>query len=135
MSRLPWSDASGTLEASRGPVLFHGCPARAGRGHEPEDRATPPSARPEVSLRIPQINTRRTTVDVLEFAQQVNRRLLLARSGIGLGAMALGSLLDRDGVARADTLNSAGGRPPAAATGGLPGLPHFPPKAQRVIYL
>jgi hypothetical protein len=78
----------------------------------------------------------RTTVDVLKIAQRVNRRLFLARSGIGLGAMALGSLLDREGArARAGTPTATPARQPADATGGLPGLPHFAPKAQRVIYL
>ena len=48
--------------------------------------------------------------------------------------MALGSLLDRDVKAagptrRPDTASAT------AADGGLPGLPHFPPKAKRVIYL
>jgi hypothetical protein len=64
-------------------------------------------------------------VDELKFAQQVNRRLFLRRSGVGLGAMALGSLLDRDGLrAMADT-----------TAGGLPGLPHFSAKVKRIIYL
>jgi hypothetical protein len=67
-------------------------------------------------------------VDHLQVAQRLNRRLFLASSGVGLGALALGSLLQRDAV-RAAPAGSA------AATGGLPGLPHFRPKAQRVIYL
>jgi hypothetical protein len=62
-------------------------------------------------------------VDGLTLAQRLNRRLFLARSGIGLGAVALGSLLGHD-QGRA-----------APAPGGLPGLPHFAPKARRVIYL
>jgi hypothetical protein len=67
-------------------------------------------------------------VDELKVAQQLNRRLFLSRSGLGLGALALGSLLDRDRARAAPA-------PSAVATGGLPGLPHFPPKAKRVIYL
>jgi hypothetical protein len=62
----------------------------------------------------------------LQVAQQINRRLFLRRTGIGLGTFALGSLLGRD-LARAAPANGA--------VGGLPGLPHFPPKVQRVIYL
>jgi hypothetical protein len=62
-------------------------------------------------------------VDALETAQQLNRRTFLARSGLNLGAMALGTLLGRETV-------RAG-----SAVGGLPGLPHFPPKARRIIYL
>jgi hypothetical protein len=51
---------------------------------------------------------------------QLTRRQWLGRSGLGLGAMALSSLLP------------AGN---ASAVGGLPGLPHFAPKAKRVIFL
>jgi hypothetical protein len=58
-------------------------------------------------------------VDALNIAQQLNRRHFLTRSGIGLGTMALGALLERDQVR-------------AAAADALP---HFPAKARRVIYL
>lgn len=67
-------------------------------------------------------------MDSLKLAQQLNRRHFLARSGVGLGSIALGSLLDRPS-ARAATA------PSAAEFGGLQGLPHFPPRAKRVIYL
>jgi hypothetical protein len=60
-------------------------------------------------------------VDAFQAAQQLNRRTFLARSGLNLGAMALGSLLSRDQA--------------RAAPGGEAGLPHFAPKAKRVIYL
>jgi hypothetical protein len=50
------------------------------------------------------------------------RRALFAKSAMGLGGAALGSLLTRDGLALA---------PDALA----PKLPHFAPKAKRVIYL
>ena len=60
-------------------------------------------------------------MDAFQTAQRFNRRTFLARSGLNLGAMALGSLLSRDQA--------------RAASGGLPGLPHFAPKAKRVIYL
>jgi hypothetical protein len=60
--------------------------------------------------------------EALKRAQQLNRRHFLARSGAGLGALALGSLLAHDS-ARGDE------------AGGLSVLPHFPPKARRVIYL
>jgi hypothetical protein len=66
-------------------------------------------------------------VDSLQVAQRLNRRHFLTRSGLGIGAAALGSLLARDQV-RAKDITSA-------ATGALPGLPHFPAKAKRVIYL
>jgi hypothetical protein len=65
-------------------------------------------------------------VDHLQIVQRLNRRLFLARAGIGLGAMALGSLL------RAEQRSGA---PSPAGRNGLPDVPHFPPKAQRVIFL
>jgi hypothetical protein len=49
----------------------------------------------------------------------VTRRQFFSRSSTGIGIAALMSLLSED----------------ATASGGLPGLPHFPPKAKRVIYL
>src|SRR5207237_1383172 len=49
------------------------------------------------------------------------RRQFFGRSAVGIGTAALAALLDRD-------LS-------AATRGGLPGLPHFAPKAKRVIYL
>ncbi len=61
-------------------------------------------------------------MDTLQHTQLFNRRLFLTRSGVSLGAIALGSLLGRDQARAADT-------------GALPGLPHFKPKAKRVIYL
>lgn len=56
----------------------------------------------------------------------LTRRQVLGRSGAGLGLAALATLLG-DGVAKADS--------PATDHGALPGLPHFPPKVRRVIYL
>ncbi|QDT29594.1 hypothetical protein Enr10x_49490 [Gimesia panareensis] len=58
----------------------------------------------------------------------LNRRTFLASSGVGLGSAALGSLLTRDGLA---ATSKAG----PSAHGGQPGLPHFAPKAKRVIFL
>ena len=58
----------------------------------------------------------------------MTRRQLLAKGRGCLGAAALASLLaaDRDASARSTK---------SAADSGLPGLPHFPPTAKRVIYL
>src|SRR4029079_10948493 len=55
----------------------------------------------------------------------ITRRHFFSRSSTGIGIAALGSLLAQDGLAAAET-NS---------TGGLPGLPHFAPKAKRVVFL
>jgi hypothetical protein len=68
-------------------------------------------------------------VNDLRIAQQLNRRHFLGRSGLGLGSIALGSLLGRETPA-ADSARPGGGR-----SEGLTGLPHFAPRARRVIYL
>ncbi|MCA9208250.1 MAG: sulfatase, partial [Planctomycetales bacterium] len=62
-----------------------------------------------------------------EFNRHLTRRQLLAQARGCVGAAALASLLSMDArsTAASDT----------AARGGLPDLPHFPPKAKRVIYL
>jgi hypothetical protein len=56
--------------------------------------------------------------------QAMTRRCFFGRSALGLGTAALASLLP--GRAQGDD---------APAHGGLPGLPHFAPKAKRAIYL
>ncbi len=58
-----------------------------------------------------------------ERIQSMTRRHFFGRTALGLGTAALASLLPQR--ARAD----------ASACGGLPGLPHFAPKAKRAIYL
>ena len=65
-------------------------------------------------------------MDALNIVQTLNRRRFLADSGLSLGTLALGSLLGGE---------RARGASAAAALGGLPDLPHFAPKAKRVIYL
>jgi hypothetical protein len=57
-----------------------------------------------------------------------NRRIFLRRSGVGLGAAALGTLMQGDSAASLAAGSTAAG-------GGLAGLPHHPPTAKRVIYL
>src|SRR4051812_35056630 len=52
--------------------------------------------------------------------QTMTRRHFFGRAGLGLGTAALASLLPQRAT---------------AATGGLPGVPHFAPRAKRVIYL
>ncbi len=52
----------------------------------------------------------------------IARRSFLRDSGIGLGSMALSSLLSSEAVA-------------APVSAGIPGLPHFAPRAKRIIWL
>jgi len=59
----------------------------------------------------------------------VTRRELFGQSAVGIGTAALASLL------HADRLASGGEPRRSEPQGGLPGLPHFAPKAKRVIYL
>src|ERR1700693_1632224 len=63
---------------------------------------------------------------ILENEQFVTRRHFFSRSACGLGAVALASLLYEQGL---------GNEAIPASTGGIAGLPHFRPKAKRVIYL
>jgi len=56
-----------------------------------------------------------------DHAIALTRRQLLGRAGIGLGSVALGSLLGGDSLADRGSETSS--------------LPHFPPKVKRIIYL
>ncbi len=60
----------------------------------------------------------------------INRRAFLTKTSLGLGAVALGTLMGANTVKSAN--DSSLVQPP---TGGLLGLPHFVPKAKRVVYL
>jgi hypothetical protein len=62
---------------------------------------------------------------LLDHRLHINRRHFFGR--VGLGATALTALFNEDSSAALAT--------DASAHGGLPGLPHFAPKAKRVIYL
>ncbi|CAN5201526.1 DUF1501 domain-containing protein [soil metagenome] len=63
--------------------------------------------------------------DILEHRLNINRRRFLSRLSLGLGSIALGSLLIPD-------LFSSGAE---AEADFIPGIPNFAPKAKRVIYL
>ena len=65
-----------------------------------------------------------------ENALHVSRREFFGRSATGVGTAALASLLARDGHATDRVSGLVSDR-----VGGLSGLPHFAPKAKRVIYL
>ena len=62
-----------------------------------------------------------------EYARLVTRRWFFRQCGVGLGSMALASLLGRDTATGATT--------PKVADPLAPKQPHFKPKAKRVIYL
>ncbi len=59
-----------------------------------------------------------------QLAHLINRRTFLSRSGVGLGALALSNLVSAE--SRCANLIS---------NQGLTGLPHFPPRVKRVIFL
>src|SRR5438128_12511340 len=73
----------------------------------------------------------------LAHARAITRRTFFSQAGLSLGAIALGSLLDGDGLAAAASLpagKKAAGR--VAAPGPLaPRKPPFAAKAKSVIYL
>ncbi|MFP6658093.1 MAG: DUF1501 domain-containing protein, partial [Pirellulales bacterium] len=62
-----------------------------------------------------------------EAALPMTRRGLFRQSAGGIGAVALASLIDPGVFAETDTRRRS--------VGGIEGLPHFAPKARRVIYL
>src|ERR1017187_6855529 len=57
----------------------------------------------------------------------MTRRTFFSRSSVGIGTTALASLVNPQIFAAAEGIDPK--------TGGLAGLPHFPPKAKRVIFL
>jgi hypothetical protein len=63
--------------------------------------------------------------ELLEHSLNINRRKFLAKLSIGLGTAALGSLLIPDLFSGKEEMESTF----------APGIPHFAPKAKRVIYL
>jgi hypothetical protein len=65
---------------------------------------------------------------VLQLQDTINRRTFLKR-GTGLGLAALFTMIGTEAFAMGD------GKQKFQQVGGLPGLPHFTPKAKRVIYL
>ncbi len=65
---------------------------------------------------------------ILESQLLENRRQFFGRGSTSIGVVALASLLNRD-------TNAAEPSGSKQRIGGLPGIPHFAPKAKRVIYL
>ena len=60
--------------------------------------------------------------------RDITRRHFFGRTATGVGIAALSHLMGQD-------LGAQTAAPAASDTGALPGLPHFAPKAKRVIYL
>ena len=65
------------------------------------------------------------TQESIENRLEMTRRYFFKRSGLGIGSAALGSLLSKD----------VAGKVHASSATGLNGVPHFTPKAKRIIYL
>jgi hypothetical protein len=68
----------------------------------------------------------------LDHNLHLTRRHFFARSATGIGAAALASLMAGDTLGAKSEKDAA---KPERATGGMAGLPHFTPRAKRVIYL
>jgi hypothetical protein len=65
---------------------------------------------------------------------RVNRRTFLADLGMGFAGLAMGSMLARDGIVRADAAAATAAAPPRGPA--LPsGNPHFAPRAKNVIWI
>ena len=64
--------------------------------------------------------------EFLEHGLSINRRKFLSRLSLGLGSVALGSLLIPDLLSGINSDNGADF---------IPGIPNFAPKAKRIIYL
>ncbi|MCA9136045.1 MAG: DUF1501 domain-containing protein, partial [Planctomycetales bacterium] len=71
---------------------------------------------------------------IAKYLHDVNRRQFFTGAGLGIGSVALRSLLNSDAIAAPPSAAPL----PAAPTSvhpPLPGLPHFAPRAKRLIYL
>jgi hypothetical protein len=67
---------------------------------------------------------------IREHQRGITRRQLFGCAATGIGTAALAHLFGREGLAA-----DSAGRPNVEPKGALPGLPHFVPKAKRIIYL
>ena len=59
------------------------------------------------------------------------RRDFLTKTSLGMGALSMASMLDPMGLFAKENLV----QPSPLMGGGLTGIPHFPPRVKRVIYL
>jgi hypothetical protein len=67
--------------------------------------------------------------EVRRISQKIQRRNFLKKTSLGLGALALSGLMGQNDLLASTKMQLH------SASGGLQGLPHFAPKAKRVIYL
>src|SRR5262245_55385611 len=70
----------------------------------------------------------------IEARQLLSRRVFFSRSGLGLGSVALASLLEPS-LFGEDAPRTLPTSPSDDGAGGLPGFPNFTARAKRVIYL
>ncbi|MEM9528493.1 MAG: sulfatase, partial [Bacteroidota bacterium] len=59
--------------------------------------------------------------ELFKSQQRMDRRKFFTKSSLGIGALALGNLLKAESV--------------ASPLAGIPGLPHFAPRAKRIVFL
>ncbi|MEL6592672.1 MAG: DUF1501 domain-containing protein [Bacteroidota bacterium] len=69
--------------------------------------------------------------DLQSLKHKIDRRRFLTQTSLGLGAVALGSLLGTNQLFG----KTGNANPLILPQGGLPDLPHFAPKAKRIVYL
>src|SRR5690606_29497999 len=72
---------------------------------------------------------RSSNKDLQEIERKMDRRRFLTRTTMGIGSLALGSLLGAEKIFANSILPQWN-----KSSGGLPDLPHFLPKAKRIIY-
>ena len=75
---------------------------------------------------------RSSNKDLQEIEKNMDRRRFLTKTSLGIGSLALGSLM---GMEKIFAGNSQTPSLASESINGLEGLPHFMPKAKRVIYL
>lgn len=73
-----------------------------------------------------------TNRDLQEIERKMDRRRFLTKTSMGIGSLALGSLMWAEKIFANIPKNEGNN---LTAEGGLPGLPHFLPKVKKVIYL
>ncbi len=71
--------------------------------------------------------------NLVDIKKKMDRRTFFTKTSMGLGAMAFGSLMG--GNAFANMLPNNQGSSALSSVNGLSGLPHFLPKAKRIVYL